>query len=111
MERRSTNIAEALQIILGKVFTKLIQNRMNQYVEKRLGKNKSGSGQDEAQLISSFQCDKYLKKSIEHNQKVFMNFKDLKQAFDSILACWNVKSAAKCNKTCTRSQKLSDYIK
>jgi len=60
---------------------------MKQYVESALGEEQAGFRPGRRTIIDQLFTMRHtciLEKSIEHNQKVFINFLDFKQAFDSI---------------------------
>src|SRR6218665_13063 len=60
---KTTQALAFCKSILGKVFTKIIQNRMNSMLREHLEKNKPDSGQEEIQSINNSQQDRYSKKN------------------------------------------------
>jgi len=54
------------------------------YVESALGEEQAGFRPGKSTIYQLFTMRQILEKSKEHNQKVFINFIDVKHAFDSI---------------------------
>lgn len=66
LQERNNDTGISLQSFPGKIFIKLIQNRMKQYTKKGIWKRaKAVPGQEETQIrpINSSRCDRFLKKN------------------------------------------------
>jgi hypothetical protein len=74
----------SLQSVPGKVFTKMIHNRMKQYVEEFLGEEQAGFRSGRSTIDQIFTMRQIMEKATEHNQDLFINFIDFRQAFDCI---------------------------
>ena len=70
--------------IPGKIFTKILQKRLQTYVEMTISEEQAGFRPGRSTIDQLFTIRQVTEKYIEGNQTCYINFIDYKQAFDSV---------------------------
>src|SRR6218665_2180707 len=68
----------------GKVYTKVLQQRLKRYVEESMSKEQAGFRKGRGTTDQIFVIRQLSEKYIEQNRTLYHNFIDYKQAFDSV---------------------------
>src|ERR1700733_229235 len=76
--------AISLLSIPGKVYTKVIQQRLRRYVEQAMSEEQAGFRKGRSTINQIFVIRQISEKYIEKNRTLYNNFIDYKQAFDSV---------------------------
>jgi hypothetical protein len=74
----------SLLSVPGKVFNKMIQQRLKQYVNNVVSEEQAGFRQGRGTIDQIFVIRQLAEKYTEHNKVLYNNFIDFKQAFDSV---------------------------
>lgn len=74
----------SLLSIPGKIYTKILQQRLRKYAEEILGEEQAGFRMGRSTIDQIFTIRQIIEKYSAANKKVYHNFIDFRQAFDSI---------------------------
>ena len=74
----------SLLVIAGKIFTKIILNRISEVIESLLRENQCGFRTKRGCCDQIFTLRQIIEKSLEFNNNLYICFVDFKQAYDSV---------------------------
>jgi len=70
--------------VTGKVYTKVLQQRLKRYVEEEMSEEFAGIIKGRGTMQQIFLIRQFSEKYTEMNRTLYNNFIDFKQAFDSV---------------------------